>query len=307
MDIRQLRYFVTVHEEMSFTKAAKRLFVSQPTLSKAIKNMESELNEPLFDRESSTLRLTDVGEALLTRSKIILKEFDSINNAALDLKNLQAGKLMVAIPPIISNLFFAEIVADFKRRYPNITLSIREVSAPSILTHVQEGTLDLGVTILPVPSEDYAIKHLHHSETVAVMRRDHPLARKESILFSDLRNEPLNLFSEGFSLYSQTTKHCRDQGFEPIVNTTSTQCEFLTFTARAGNGITILPLPVLKQLPPDMCWRSFQPKYPWEIVFIWKKDRSLSHAARALVDRSEYFFSHGFQNSSGTDFYHTSH
>jgi DNA-binding transcriptional LysR family regulator len=79
LDIRQLRYFVTVHEEMSFTKAAKRLFVSQPTLSKAIKNMESELNEPLFDRESSVLRLTDVGEALLARAKIILKEFDSIS------------------------------------------------------------------------------------------------------------------------------------------------------------------------------------------------------------------------------------
>lgn len=304
MDIRQLRYFVTVHEEMSFTKAARRLFVSQPTLSKAIKNMESELGEPLFDRESSTLRLTDVGDALYTRAKIILKEFDGISSAALDLKNLQAGKLMVAIPPVISTLYFTEIIMDFKRRYPNVTLSVREVSAPDILKNVHDGSLDLGVTIQPVPCEEYAVKPLSYDETVAIMRRDHPLARKEIITFSDLRNEPLNLFSEGFSLYSQTTKHCRDQGFEPIINITSTQCEFLTLTAQAGNGITILPVPFLPQLPPDMCWRSFQPKYPWDIVFIWRKDRSLSHAAHAFVDRAEYFFAHGFQSLPKMEYFH---
>jgi len=302
LDIRQLRYFVTVYEEMSFTKAAKRLFVSQPTLSKAIKTMESELNESLFDRESTALCLTDVGEALLIRARIILKEFDSISNAALDLKNLQAGKLMVAIPPVISTLYFAEIIADFKRRYPNIKLSVREVSASKILAHVLDGSLDLGVTIQPVPMDDYAVKQLSHSEAVAVMRRDHPLARKDTILFNDLRNEPLNLFSEGFTLYSQTTRLCRDHGFEPNVNITSTQCEFLTFTARAGNGITILPLPVLQQLPQDMCWRSFYPKYPWDIVLVWKKDRSLSHAARAFLERAEYHFANRSHHSPGMDF-----
>lgn len=301
MDIRQLRYFVTVYEEMSFTKAAKRLFVSQPTLSKAIKNMESELGEPLFDRESSALCLTDVGEALLLKAKTILNEFDSISNAALDLKNLHAGKLVVAIPPLISSLYFAEIISDYKRRYPGVTLLVREVSAPSIFSHVNSGTLDLGVTIQPVSSEEFTVKGLFHGETVAIMRRDHHLARKEYIQFSDLRNEPLNLFSEGFLLYSQTTKQCRDHGFDPIINTTSTQTDFLTYAARAGNGITILPLQALHQIPSDMCWRSFRPKYPWDIVFIWKKDRSLSHAARSFVERAEFHFGRISEKAHGSD------
>jgi len=301
VDIRQLRYFVTVHEEMSFTKAARRLYVSQPTLSKAIKNMESELGESLFDRESSSLCLTDVGEALLVRAQIILKEFDCISNTTLNLKNLQTGKVMVAIPPLISSLYFTDIIADFKLRYPNVIISVREISASGIISHVRDGSLDLGVTIQPVPIDDFSIRPLRYEETVAIMRCSHPLARKETITFADLRNEPLNLFSEGFSLHSQTIKNCRELGFEPIVNITSSQCDFLTQTARTGNGISILPIPVLPQLLPDMCWRSFHPKYQWDIVFIWKKDRSLSHAARAFVERAEYHFSHSFQSSPVMD------
>ena len=302
MDIRQLRYFVTVHEEMSFTRAARKLYVSQPTLSKAIKNMESELNEPLFDRESPSLRLTDIGEALLVRARSILTEFDGITSAAQELKNLQTGKLTVAIPPVITSLYFTEVIADFRQCYPGIDLSVREATAADIIAQIRNNALDLGVTIQPVPNDLVSFQHLFSHETVAIMRRDHPLARKETLAFSDLRREPLNLFSEGFALYGETTKRCRYYGFEPVVNVTSSQCEFLTMTARAGNGITILPLPVVPQLPSDMCWRSFTPKYPWDIICVWKKNCSLSYAAYAFVARAQQSFSRRVRPSSKPDF-----
>ncbi|NLF34780.1 MAG: LysR family transcriptional regulator, partial [Clostridiales bacterium] len=178
MDIRQLRYFVMVYEEMSFTKAARRLYVSQPTLSKAIKCMELELDEPLFDRESSELRLTDVGEALLARARVIIKEFDGISAAALNLKSLQSGRVAVALPPIISTLYFTEIISDFKRCYPGITVSVRELEAIKVIPKVQDETFDLGVGIQPIATNDLVVQPLGFEEIVAVMRRDNPLAQK---------------------------------------------------------------------------------------------------------------------------------
>jgi len=303
MDIRQLRYFVMVYEEMSFTKAARRLYVSQPTLSKAIKSMELELDEPLFDRDSSELRLTDVGEALLARARVILKEFDGINASALNLKYLQSGRIAIALPPIISTLYFTEIIDDFRHHYPGITVTVREIDAVKVIPAVQDETFDLGVGIQPISVPDLIIRPLCYEQIVAVMKRDNPLAQKESITFSDLRHQPLNLFSEGFFLNIQTLKRCRDLGFEPTVNVTSSQWEFLTLIARTGNGISILPLPVLPPLPDDMCWRPFEPKYSWDIMIFWKMNHTLSYAARAFVERTEHLFTRGFPLTTRKDLF----
>ncbi len=125
MDIRALRYFVELVREQSFTRASEKLFVTQPTISKMIRNMEEELGQPLLSRVGRRFTLTDSGQVLFNRAQTILAEMQQLEAELADLQSLQFGRLALGIPPMVGHVY-ADLIRAYRSRYPRVELSIVE-------------------------------------------------------------------------------------------------------------------------------------------------------------------------------------
>lgn len=129
MDIRQIEYFSEVAKHLSFTKAASTLHVSQPSISKAIQNLEAELGVPLFYRSSKQLELTDAGRAVLVNAQHVLEAFKNLRSELTDIMELKKGQIRIGIPPIVGSEFFSKLVSQYKEQYPYIELILTEVGS----------------------------------------------------------------------------------------------------------------------------------------------------------------------------------
>ena len=145
MDIRTLRYFVEVVRQQSFTRAAEKLFVTQPTISKMLKNLEDELNCTLLIRDGRRLLLTDTGRVVFERGQAILGEFHQLESELSDINHLHKGILRLGIPPMVGMLM-AEPIGLFRQRYPGVELKIAEFGGLTVQQAVSNGELDLAMT-----------------------------------------------------------------------------------------------------------------------------------------------------------------
>ena len=150
LDIKQLRYFVGIVEANGFSEAAKKLYVSQPTLSKAMKHLEENLGVQLIYMSGKKVQITDCGRQLYAMAKGVIEQHDSIFRAMHDLTSLQKGVIRVGIPPIIGTCVFPSLIAGFIGLYPGIEFQIDQHGAKHIQLLVDKGELDVGFTICPV-------------------------------------------------------------------------------------------------------------------------------------------------------------
>lgn len=148
MDIRALRYFVELVEQQSFTRASERLFVTQPTISKMVRNLEEELALPLLQREGHKLHMTDYGQVVYQRAKAMLAEMNQLKAELQDLQNLQGGHLRIGIPPMVGQVY-ASLIRHYRQRYPLVEISIVEFGGRQIEQELEQGALDLAITMLP--------------------------------------------------------------------------------------------------------------------------------------------------------------
>ncbi|HBX05704.1 MAG TPA: LysR family transcriptional regulator, partial [Leclercia adecarboxylata] len=152
MDIRTLRYFVEVVRQQSFTRAAEKLFVTQPTISKMLKNLEDELNCTLLIRDGRKLLLTDTGRVVFERGLAILAEFRQLEAELGDINHLNKGILRLGIPPMVG-MMMAGPIGLFRQRYPGVELKISEFGGLTVQQAVINGELDLAMTALPVEED----------------------------------------------------------------------------------------------------------------------------------------------------------
>lgn len=129
MDIQHLKYFVAVAKEGNFTKAAQKLYVSQPTISKMVKSIEDELGVVLFDRTGKQAKLTDAGEIILVQARNIIQSFDNLSSELDDLIQLKKGNIHIGLPPMVGSRFFPKVIQAFHKKYPNITVQLVEDGA----------------------------------------------------------------------------------------------------------------------------------------------------------------------------------
>lgn len=286
MDTRQLAYFVQVAKDNSFTVAAKNLHLSQPALSKMIKKLEEELGVQLFDRSEHKMALTDVGEKLFEEGQKLLLEMDSITEAIQDTKNLRTGNVSVGIPPVIGTSYFPPLIANFRKKYPGINLSIIENGAVTVYEMVEKGFVDLGLIILPKLSDQIEYIPVTVDEIVLIVHNDHPLAEKETVVFEDLKDETFALLDDTFLLHHHVIKACREAGFEPNIYFKSSQWDFLTELVSLNQGISILPRPILARFNSKNIKqiRINHPEMKWRIAVIVKKQRYISFAARKFIE-----------------------
>ncbi len=284
MEIRQLTYFVEIARLGSYTQAAKKLFVSQSSLSKAARRLAEEIGTPLFEPKLKKPVLTHAGRRLFESAQRIIAEYEGILAELWGPPGACMGRVTVGIPPLICTRFFAPIIAGFRELYPGIEVSVTEKGAKSIQDAVDQELLEVGIVILPVYDGRFEVTPLFDDEVVLVVAACHPLAGRESASYAELKNEKLVLFNEEYILRHQITANCREAGFEPYVWAESGQWDYLTELAAHNLGVTILPRPIFQNSRrEDIRLVRLDPPHAWRVVAIQKNDGQQREAAKRFI------------------------
>lgn len=281
MDIRHLKYFIEVSRFSSFTRAADHLFVTQPTISKMIKNLESELGVELFDRSRKQLMLTDAGRVILDQAQTIDKAFDNLQTELDDLLGLQKGHIRVGLPPIMDVAHLIGILGEFHQLYPHITFQLLENGTKKIEEDIIKDNLDVGIVVLPTEEEEFNYFSFMTEELRIVVPPTHALASRKQIKLEELREEKFILFNKDFALNDRITGACKEAGFLPQVISESTQWDFIGKMIAADLGISILPHSVSMLLKEDLqTIKVVKPMIEWDLAIIWRKNHYLSYASK---------------------------
>ncbi|WP_054950962.1 LysR family transcriptional regulator [Numidum massiliense] len=288
MDIRELKYFVQVAKDKNFTLAAKKLHISQPALSKTIKNLEHELDVLLFDRSDKKVKLTEVGKNFLIQSEEMIERFDSLKDSLYDKSKLKKGKVIVGLPPVIGTSIFVHVLTSFRERFPDITVQIVENGAKMVEHNLQNGTIDLGVVISPVDLTKFDYISVMEDESVLVVNSEHPLATRDHVTFAHLEDETFLILDKTFMLHYHIVDGCLAHGFRPNIFFESSQWDFLVELVAQNEGITILPRPILNRVQSQSIkiipFRH--PSITWEVGFLLNKDQYVTHVMETFIDHT---------------------
>lgn len=290
MDIRTLRYFVEVVRQQSFTRAAEKLFVTQPTISKMLKNLEDELNCTLLIRDGRKLLMTDTGQVVFDRGLAILDEFRQLEAELSDINHLNKGVLRLGIPPMVGMLM-AGPISLFRQHYPGVELKISEGGGLTVQQAVMNGELDLAMTALPVEEESALTTRLLFSHPLCVLvPRSGDWLEQTSVSPQQLAAHPLLIYNEDFALSRQLMQLFARHNVKPRIAVRSGQWDFLAAMVQAGVGVAILPEPICRRLDEKtLRWLPLESDLRWQLGMIWREGVYLSHSAQAWLKCCEGF------------------
>ena len=247
MNLRHFRAFATIVDAGGFARAAERLHVSQPALSRQIRALELDLGISLFDRVGRGVRLTSQGEDLLRHSRRLLAEFSSLTERARALKGGQAGFLRVgATPQVIENLL-ADFLAEYERRHALVEVELKEAGGAELGNLLDRGEVD--VAIMPAGDARFEGRVLYPMCLLAVLPEGHRLSRRPLLEVSDLEGEPLLQLGRGFASHAWFDAACHVAHVRPRVLLESGAPQTIIAMARTGHGIALVPSPV--RIPRD--------------------------------------------------------
>ncbi|MCR8641334.1 LysR family transcriptional regulator [Paenibacillus sp. N1-5-1-14] len=285
MELHHLMYFKEVAEKGGFTKASQHLHVSQPTISKMVRDLEDELGIQLFDRKGKRVVLTDAGKVLLDQANKVLDAFHNVPTELSEVIHLQKGSIRLGLPPMIGSIFFSKVIAKFHQLYPAIKIQIIEAGAKKVTESIHEGSLDLGVAILPVDISKFEVFPFFQDDLMVLTHSNHPLASREQITLSELSQESFIMLSEDFALHDIILNLCAHMGFTPDIVCKSSQWDFIGKMVSAELGISFLPETICTLLDKEniKLIPLVKPNIPWHLGLIWGKDRYLSYAAKEFI------------------------
>ena len=283
MEIRTLRAFVEVVRQGGFSQAAKVVFATQSTVSKAVKQLEDEIGVLLLDRLGHRSTLTSAGEIVYRRALRILAERDDLISELDEVRGLKRGLLRLGLPPMVSSILFAPPLAIYRKRYPGIEIRLVENGIDRLEEILLAGDIDFAASTIPV-AEGLEWQSVRREPLVVLLPAREFAGRKKTIDLIDLKQKPFILFDPGFAVSRLVTVACRRAGFEPAVATRSSQLDFIMELVAAGMGIAFVPKMVADQrLRPGLRSLLVNPKIDWHVGMTWRRGAYLSHAAKAWL------------------------
>ncbi|MFT3797644.1 LysR substrate-binding domain-containing protein [Microbacterium sp.] len=217
MELHHLRYFVAVAEERHFGRAAQRLHVTQPPVSQRVKDLESELGLQLLERTTQGVRLTEAGAILLEHARNVLREVDSATLAMQRIRRGPLGELRVGMPPDTELPTLRTIIETLTDEMPDVLLRISELTTNDSLSRLRSGEIDIAVVRRPVDGVGLESSDVVVCPMGVWISRKNPLAERNSIHLSELKDSPLVIFHRSMApaVYDQILIACRDAGFLP--------------------------------------------------------------------------------------------
>lgn len=277
MELRQLRNFVTLADELHFTRAAARVGISQPALSLNIRQLEEEIGVSLFRRTKRRVELTAAGEVLLTEARRTLSQLDWAAGAARRAEQGEVGRLALGFVGPATYSVLPPILRAFHERFPGVELDVDELNTGQQLPALREGRLQLGFLRPPMPadSDGLVIERILRETVVVALQRGHRLAGESRVRLIDLAEEPLLIFRRDLepTLYDSYMRLCADAGVVPRVLHEANPLHLIIGLVAAGLGFTLLPTSVRKLQRPDVVYRLVDPQPPKvEVAAAWRID-----------------------------------
>ena len=287
MNLRDLRYLVALADHKHFGHAAEASFVSQPTLSTQLKKFEDELGMALVERNPRNVLLTEVGEAVVKKARLILREADEIKAIARRAKDPESGTVRIGIFPTLAPYLLPHIVPNIVKRFPKLELILVEDKTEVILKKLHDGELDAGVLALPIHDESLHAQFLFEEAFVLAVPRNHRLAKARRVKLADLALESLLLLDDGHCLRDQALEVCAMTGAAEKPGFRATSLETLRHMVSANVGVTLMPsLSVHAPAPnsPGVSLVPFSDPAPHRrIAMIWRRTSALTGLFHDLV------------------------
>jgi len=244
MNIRDLKYIIAVAETQHFGKAAERCFVSQPTLSGQIKKLEDELGISIFERTRRSVKITPVGESIVSHARQIMEQVDAIEQLALASRDPFAGPLRIGVIPTLSPYLMPLVMKPLQTKYPQMKLVLSEELTDILLARLRNHEIDAALLATPVDDPGLSTMPLFDEPFWVAYPRKHAFYHKEKITLRDLDKENLLLLSEGHCLAKQAMDVCRIKDREQqgeLSDLRAASLETLIQFVRAGVGVTLVP------------------------------------------------------------------
>jgi DNA-binding transcriptional LysR family regulator len=248
MELRQLRHFVVLAEEMHFGRAAKRVFITQSALSTSVMRLEEEMNVRLFERDSKGMSLTPIGTSLLERAKEIVSLTEKLERFSRAMAAGRAGFIEAGFTATLLFRGLDEILKKFGAQYPEIEVSLHEFSSQAQVERLRGGRIDAAFINSPVPPAGLECLPLFEERFVACLGDQHALAGRRQIDAQELKDEVFVMFARDPSpaYYDHVIAICAAAGFQPVVRVAAAQVLAVVTLVATGFGVSIVPESVKK-------------------------------------------------------------
>ncbi len=279
MNIRSLQYFVALADLRNFSRAAEACHVSQPTLSIQIRKLEEELGVQLIERSPRKIMLTEVGEDIADRARLVIQDIEQLKSIAKRATDPTTGTIRLGIFPTLAPYLLPHIVPKIRSVYPKLQLQLFEEKTDELLKQLKRGNLDAGILALPIEDDQLNYEVLFDEPFVAALPANHPLADSRYLSIMDLQGTELLLLEEGHCLRDHALEVCSLAGAMEKLEFQATSLETLRMMVAAEVGITLLPILSVKPPvaeTPNLALRPFQPPEPKRtLVLCWRKSSAM--------------------------------
>lgn len=285
MDIKQLHYFVTVSDLLSYSKAAQKLHISQPSLSNAIKNLEQEVGSPLLERNTRKIELTDAGNILYQKAILLLSQMDTLKKEMEEVKETGSGQLIIGIIESAKH-WVPKVIRNYQEHFPSMNIKLIEVlSGQAVKDSLRKYHTHLLITNQSIQEDDLETIPLYIENLVLVLHRSHPLAQQESVSLKEVVAEPFIISTEGFQTRENILSAFATEDVEPRIKFEIERFETALSLIRENLGITIIPENYLAGVSdPSIVRKKIDSSFLQRTVFLaYLKNRYLTPAVRAFL------------------------
>ena len=287
MELRHLRYFVAVAEELNFTRAAERLGISQPPLSLQIRQLEKELGTPLFHRRTRSVELTDAGKLLLEEARVILRQVETAENGVRRRARGETGRLVVgSAGATYFHPLIPDIIREYGMRYPDIILAPHASNTSLLVARLRAGQVDVALIRPPISdAEGLVIVPLIDEETVVILPNGHRLSKLASVPLAAMAKEIFILYPRALNPgnYDSVIAACRLAGFNPTLGQEAPQIVSVIPLVAAGLGVSVVPRSTARILPDEVCYRPIEGDAPRAEISLAHCRRGSSRAVQNFV------------------------
>ncbi|WP_338624291.1 LysR family transcriptional regulator [Selenomonas sp. TAMA-11512] len=285
MELRQLEYFLMVSDLTSFTRAAERLYVSQPAVTNAVRSLEEELGIQLFDRSQRKVALTTEGKIFYRHIQNIMQGISTTLNEINDLKSHNRGHIVIGVTPLAGIASTSSLMAEFRAAYPNINISLVENNVKELLELLHADKLDFAF-VFDLPEQEQARLScllLPQEELMVCCSRRHRLCRMNSVTLTSLTEEAFILMETNCLFRQILVKHFEDADSMPPVSMEVSQVQLLRALVAADAGLSILPECLITS-DTELSAVPLAPPVYLHPVLAYKAEKLLSHAAQAFEE-----------------------
>jgi DNA-binding transcriptional LysR family regulator len=275
MELRRLRYFVAVAEELSFRRAAEKLNLAQPPLSAQIKSLEQELGVRLLDRTTRSVALTHAGRVFLEEARAVLAAAANAERRAREAAHGLVGTLRLGVMAPTANATLARILRRFRKEFPSVELSISDLSIPEQFRRLRAHELDMGLARPPVPFPELDFEFVEEAQQVLALPAGHRLAAKRPIAWGDFDGEALVMVHPAMQhgYYDAFLAACAKAGAKPRVTQYANDIQTKLWLVSAGFGIAPTTKTMAEMRRPGLVFRRLPPGLPpVQTVLAWRRD-----------------------------------